>query len=204
MHTRTRAPTLSLSTCAPPPPPNPPHPTTTTHTYPHALTPPPPPTPHPQCMVFSWSGCPFCKKAKAVLDGTGAKYLALELDTMGQEGKAIRAELARCELGLVLCRVVAFFTPVPPDGPVLQQRLGRAAPEPSHHHLTLSPLSPTRPHPPAHPSPRARQRRMTERSSVPQVFIAGKFVGGCNDGPGVATLQDKGELVPMLQAAGAL
>ncbi|KAL4439897.1 hypothetical protein ABPG75_002898 [Micractinium tetrahymenae] len=92
------------------------------------------------CMVFSWSGCPFCKKAKAVLDGTGARYLALELDEMGQEGKAIRAELAR----------------------------------------------------------------MTERSSVPQVFIGGKFVGGCNDGPGVATLQGNGELVPMLQAAGAL
>ena len=27
---------------------------------------------------------------------------------------------------------------------------------------------------------------------------------GCNDGPGVATLQSKGELRPMLQAAGAL
>lgn len=39
---------------------------------------------------------------------------------------------------------------------------------------------------------------------MPQVFIAGQFVGGCNDGPGVATLQEKGELVPMLKAAGAL
>jgi len=27
--------------------------------------------------VFSWSGCPFCKRAKAVLDATGAKYTAL-------------------------------------------------------------------------------------------------------------------------------
>jgi hypothetical protein len=34
--------------------------------------------------------------------------------------------------------------------------------------------------------------------------VAGKSVGGCNDGPGVATLQSRGELVPMLQAAGAL
>lgn len=92
------------------------------------------------CVVFSWSGCPFCKKAKAVLDGVGAKYVALELDTMGQEGKAIRAELAR----------------------------------------------------------------MTERTSVPNVYIAGTSVGGCNDGPGVQTLQGKGELVPMLLAAGAM
>lgn len=35
-----------------------------------------------QVVVFSWSGCPFCKKAKAVLDSTGAKYTALELDQM--------------------------------------------------------------------------------------------------------------------------
>ena len=32
--------------------------------------------------MFSWSGCPFCKRAKAVLDATGAKYTALELDQM--------------------------------------------------------------------------------------------------------------------------
>lgn len=37
---------------------------------------------HLQVVVFSWSGCPFCKKAKAVLDSTGAKYTALELDQM--------------------------------------------------------------------------------------------------------------------------
>ncbi|KAI7842755.1 hypothetical protein COHA_003504 [Chlorella ohadii] len=90
-------------------------------------------------VVFSWSGCPFCKRAKAVLDATGAKYTALELDQMA-DGKALRAELAK----------------------------------------------------------------KTGRSSVPNIWIAGKNVGGCNDGPGVATLQDKGELVPMLKAAGAL
>ncbi|EFN59209.1 hypothetical protein CHLNCDRAFT_15090, partial [Chlorella variabilis] len=92
-------------------------------------------------VVFSWSGCPFCKQAKSVLDGTGAKYTALELDQMA-DGDAIRAELAK----------------------------------------------------------------LTDRTSVPNIFIAGKppRVGGCNDGPGVATLQKKGELVPMLQAAGAL
>ena len=91
-------------------------------------------------MVFSWSGCPFCKRGKAVLDAAGAQYTALELDQMGAEGKAIRAELAR----------------------------------------------------------------MTQRTSVPNIWIAGTNVGGCNDGPGVATLQGRGELAPMLQAAGAL
>lgn len=50
--------------------------------------------PPPQVMVFSWSGCPFCKNAKALLDTTGAKYTALELDQM-EDGKAIRAELAK-------------------------------------------------------------------------------------------------------------
>lgn len=47
-----------------------------------------------QVMVFSWSGCPFCKNAKALLSDLGAQYTALELDSLGQEGKAIRAELA--------------------------------------------------------------------------------------------------------------
>jgi hypothetical protein len=44
---------------------------------------------------MSWSGCPFCKKAKALLSELGAQYTALELDTMGAEGKALRAELAK-------------------------------------------------------------------------------------------------------------
>ncbi|WIA15661.1 hypothetical protein OEZ85_002287 [Tetradesmus obliquus] len=91
-------------------------------------------------MVFSWSGCPFCKNAKALLSDVGADFTALELDTLGQEGKQIRAELAA----------------------------------------------------------------MTERTSVPNIWIAGKNVGGCNDGPGVMTLHKQGELVPMLNAAGAL
>eukprot|EP00879_Flechtneria_rotunda_P001282 GHRR01001431.1.p1 GENE.GHRR01001431.1~~GHRR01001431.1.p1 ORF type:complete len:186 (+),score=56.03 GHRR01001431.1:96-653(+) len=91
-------------------------------------------------MVFSWSGCPFCKNAKALLADIGADFKALEIDTMGQEGKAIRAELAE----------------------------------------------------------------MTDRTSMPNIWIAGKSVGGCNDGPGVATLHKQGELVPMLKAAGAV
>ena len=34
------------------------------------------------CVVFSATYCPFCTKAKAVLDKEGAKYTLIELDTM--------------------------------------------------------------------------------------------------------------------------
>ena len=40
--------------------------------------------------------------------------------------------------------------------------------------------------------------QMTGRTSMPNIFIAGQSVGGCNDGPGVATLQRSGELQKML------
>eukprot|EP00877_Chromochloris_zofingiensis_P006705 jgi/Chrzof1/2288/Cz11g09280.t1 len=90
-------------------------------------------------VVFSWTGCPFCKNAKALLSDLGAKYTAVELDTM-DDGKAIRAELAK----------------------------------------------------------------FTDRTSVPNIFIKGNNVGGCNDGPGIMTLHKQGKLVPMLQQAGAL
>ena len=45
-------------------------------------------------LMYSFSGCPFCKKAKAVLDNVGAKYTVYELDQM-PDGKAYRAELAK-------------------------------------------------------------------------------------------------------------
>ena len=90
--------------------------------------------------MFSFSTCPFCKKAKAVLDKAGVKYTAIELNEMGSQGMAIRSELA--------------------------QRTGR--------------------------------------TSMPNIFIGGVGVGGCNDGPGIMTLQSNGELIPMLQKAGAL
>ncbi|MEW5315389.1 MAG: hypothetical protein WDW38_006822 [Sanguina aurantia] len=91
-------------------------------------------------VVFEWSTCPYCKRAKELLDSLGTKYTAVQLDLMGIEGKAMRAELAA----------------------------------------------------------------MTERTSVPNIYISGANVGGCNDGPGVYTLNIEGKLVPMLQAAGAL
>lgn len=46
--------------------------------------------------------------------------------------------------------------------------------------------------------------QMTNRTSMPNIFIKGKSYGGCNDGPGVTTLDNQGELVPLLKQAGAL
>lgn len=46
--------------------------------------------------------------------------------------------------------------------------------------------------------------QMTGRGSVPNIFIGGENVGGCNDGPGVMPLHASGKLLPKLQAAGAL
>lgn len=48
-----------------------------------------------QVVVFSWTACPFCKKAKALLRDLGADFTAVELDQMGSEGSALRCELAR-------------------------------------------------------------------------------------------------------------
>lgn len=47
------------------------------------------------CAPYRYrSGCPFCKNAKGLLADLGADFTALELDTLGADGKAIRAELA--------------------------------------------------------------------------------------------------------------
>jgi len=51
---------------------------------------------------------------------------------------------------------------------------------------------------------RAVLAERTRRTSMPNIFIGGQGVGGCNDGPGIMTLQKQGELVPMLQKAGAM
>ena len=47
-----------------------------------------------QVVVFSWTGCPYCKRAKALLSDVGAKFIAVELDNMS-DGKAIRAVLGK-------------------------------------------------------------------------------------------------------------
>lgn len=46
---------------------------------------------------------------------------------------------------------------------------------------------------------RAELGRMTGRTSVPAIFVQGKFIGGCNDGPGLLPLAASGELDRLLQ-----
>ena len=53
---------------------------------------------------------------------------------------------------------------------------------------------------------RAEMADFVGRTSVPAIWIEGKFVGGCNDGPmgGIVKLNESGELTGLLKAAGAL
>jgi len=89
-------------------------------------------------MLFSFSTCPFCAKAKDELNARGVEFEALELDQIAN-GYPIRAVLAE----------------------------------------------------------------KTNRTSVPSIFIAGEYIGGCNDGtPGLMPLINAGELEPKLKAAG--
>ena len=47
------------------------------------------------------------------------------------------------------------------------------------------------------PAVRAHMTELTGRTSVPQIFISGTHVGGCDD---IHALDARGELVPMLRA----
>ncbi|CAJ1953887.1 unnamed protein product [Cylindrotheca closterium] len=53
---------------------------------------------------------------------------------------------------------------------------------------------------------RAEMADFVGRTSVPAIWIEGRFVGGCNDGPmgGIIKLNESGELTGLLKAAGAL
>lgn len=115
-----------------------------------------------QVVVFSWTGCPFCKNAKALLDSKGVRYTAVELNTM-DDGNAIRAQLAQ-----------------------VGQHVADTLQVPTHCILE------------------AVVMQMTNRTSMPNIFIKGNSYGGCNDGPGVATLDKQGKLIPLLKQAGAL
>eukprot|EP00471_Norrisiella_sphaerica_P004293 CAMPEP_0184479032 /NCGR_PEP_ID=MMETSP0113_2-20130426/893_1 /TAXON_ID=91329 /ORGANISM="Norrisiella sphaerica, Strain BC52" /LENGTH=114 /DNA_ID=CAMNT_0026857011 /DNA_START=55 /DNA_END=399 /DNA_ORIENTATION=+ len=90
-------------------------------------------------VVFSASWCPYCKKAKGLLQSLDAKMKIIETDQ-------------------------------DPNGDEYKLQL----------------------------------KQKTGRSSVPQIFVQGKFIGGCNDGPGVVPLHQQGKLVPMLKEAGAI
>jgi glutaredoxin 3 len=80
-------------------------------------------------VMFSFTTCPFCRRAKDILDERGVKYLAVELDEL-KEGNEMRAVLGR----------------------------------------------------------------KTKRTSMPNIFVRGQCIGGCNDGyPGLLPLIQRGE-----------
>ena len=51
---------------------------------------------------------------------------------------------------------------------------------------------------------RAELAKKTGRTSMPNIWIGGQGIGGCNDGPGIMTLKKNGELYKMLEKAGAV
>ena len=118
-------------------------------------------------VMYSFSTCPFCKRAKALLDDQGAQYVALELNEMGQEGMAMRAELAK-DTGRTSMPNVFI------KGESSEEREG------------------------------GRGDRFPISDLACASLSSGTSYGGCNDGPGVMTLQREGKLVPLLKEAGAL
>ena len=50
-------------------------------------------------MVFSWTFCPFAKRAKGLLTELGATFTAVEMDQIA-DGKAIKAELGMVSTSL--------------------------------------------------------------------------------------------------------
>jgi len=53
---------------------------------------------------------------------------------------------------------------------------------------------------------RAEMADLLDRTSVPAIWIGGKFVGGCNDGPmgGIIKLEESGSLDGLLKSAGVV
>lgn len=61
-----------------------------------------------QVTVFSWTFCPFAKKAKQLLTEVGADFKAVELDQL-PDGKALKAELGMVRPCAVVVGPHSFF-----------------------------------------------------------------------------------------------
>ena len=90
-------------------------------------------------VMFSFTTCPFCRKAKDILDERNIKYTAIELDTISDGGENNNNN----------------------EGNIIRAQLGK----------------------------------LTKRTSMPNIFIRGKCIGGCNDGyPGLIPLIEQNQL----------
>lgn len=89
-------------------------------------------------VVFSYGGCPFCRKVEAALDEAKLPYQVIDFDADLDDGESVHKEIS------------------------------------------------------------AKHKQ----TSVPLVFVKGKFIGGCNDGPedwmGTMPLLKSGKLAEML------
>ena len=93
-------------------------------------------------VIFSYGGCPYCRRVTRALDAAGVPYNEVDYDDC-DDGEAVRAEI----------------------------------------------------------------RATHKQRSVPAVFVKGKFVGGCNDGPepwmGVLPLLNSGKLTEWIRNGAA-
>lgn len=93
-------------------------------------------------VIFSYGGCPYCRRVTRALDAAGVGYNEVDYDDC-DDGEAVRAEI----------------------------------------------------------------RATHKQRSVPAVFVKGKFVGGCNDGPepwmGVLPLLNSGKLTEWIRNGAA-
>lgn len=91
-------------------------------------------------VMFSFTTCPFCRKAKDILEERSIPYTAIELDALEEEN----------------------------EGNILRAQLGK----------------------------------LTKRTSMPNIFIHGKCIGGCNDGyPGLIPLIENDQLDAFILAS---
>ena len=113
-------------------------------------------------------------QARELLDNLGAKYHVVELDRVPQ-GFALKKELSKVrERG--------------------EEKRERTPTTPPASHLFSH----------AHTHTHTHTHQMTGRSSVPSIFVKGRHLGGCYDGPGIVPLYRTGELQKVLKAARAL
>jgi glutaredoxin 3 len=99
--------------------------------------------------MFSFSTCPFCRRAKDALEERGIAYKAMELDELPADRDSDNGTTN------------------------VNNNMGNII--------------------------RAELGRKTKRTSVPSIFVKGRYIGGCNDGcPGLLSLMESGELEVLL------
>ncbi|CAK9176137.1 unnamed protein product [Ilex paraguariensis] len=143
-------------------------------------------------VVFSKTYCPFCVSVKKLLTELGASFKAIELDTES----CLRANFRKSETKEIVHQKTIREMPlaVTPIG-----RLPKVFPSStgSAKDLRLFEL--------VYDSDgseiQSALREWTGQGTVPNVFIAGKHIGGCD---ATTAMHKGGNLMPLLNEAGAV